>query len=317
LWCPNRLKLWGRKQPKMYIYIDESGDFGLSDRSRITQPYFVVAILLIKDKQSKSRIAQAVTRAIIDWRRYHQKVQKEPEYRIQELKGTLPPDVRWRLLRLVLRKKCDFEIFAMGIDKRDRRLAVQKLPNAYMRRYAMLVHNILFMLTPEIGRNQRWITMVCDSQARADPMPSGLCRYRSKKVRIQQVRLRKQDKQRQTIYRDFVIHRFRAVLRKRGIHLAVWLKRSESDRCLQFAHVIVNFIHEGMVLRNERKMLKEMMYNTNKTKLKQRIRKELDHAIDRLNKWNELLDLMKPQVHFRLSYRLYDKQIYYRTKPIL
>jgi hypothetical protein len=295
----------------MYIYLDESGNFSLSAKSIERQPFMVIAAIVIKDKRSRAAIAQAVTRAIIDWRRSHQEICANPDNKIKELKGAdLPPEVRQRLFRLVLRRKCDFEVHAIGVDKRDGRLVKQPLPKQYMRRYAMLVHDILSFIRPTIRKNQRWVTMVSDSQARAQPIPPGPVRYSSKRVRLRQVRLRQQDKQRRQQYRDFVVHRFRFVLRKRGTHLAVWLKRSEDDRCLQFADVVVNFIYEGLILRNKKKELQQNLRAVIDAEKRQRLRKQLKHTYEKLHRWEETRSLLAPQLHFMLAHRLYDKLIY-------
>lgn len=271
----------------------------------------VIAAVVIKDKRSKAAIAQAVTRAIIDWRRSHQEIRVNPDNKIKELKGAdLPPEVRQRLFKLILRKKCDFEVHAIGIDKRDERLAKQQLPKQYMRRYAMLVHDILSFIRPTIRKNQRWVTMVSDSQARAQPIPPGPVRYSSKRVRLRQVRLRQQDKQRRQQYGDFVVHRFRFVLHKRGTHLAVGLSRSEDDRCLQFADVVVNFIYEGLILRNKKRGLQQNLRAVIDVEKRQRLRKQLKHTREKLNRWAETRSLLAPQLHFMLAYRLYDRLIY-------
>lgn len=295
----------------MYIYLDESGNFSLSDKSIEKQPYMVIAAIVIKDKRSKAAIAQDVTRAIIDWRRSHQEIRANPANKIKELKGAdMPPEVRQRLFKLISQRKCDFEVHAVGIDKRDERLTKQSLPSQYMRRYAMLVHNILAFIRPQIRKNQRWVTMVSDSQARAQPMPSGEVRYRSKRVRLQQVQLRRQDRQRRQVYRDFVVHRFRNILLKKGTHLAMWLKRSEDDRCLQFADVVVNFVYEGLKLRNKKRQLQQGLRSAPSTKMKQALRKQLKHTHEKLNTWEEAHRLLAPHLHFLLTSRLYDRQTY-------
>lgn len=271
----------------------------------------VIAAIVIKDKRSKAAIAQAVTRTIIDWRRSHQQICANPDNKIKELKGTdLPSEVRQRLFKVVLRRKCDFEIHAIGIDKRDKQLSRQPLPKQYMRRYAMLVHDILFFIRSSIRKNQRWVTMVSDSQARAQPMPLGKVRYSSKRVRLQQVRLREQDKQHRHQYIDFIVYRFRNILRKRGTHLAVWLKRSEDDRCLQFADVIVNFIYQGLALRDKRGKLQQNLRIVTDAKKRQSLRKQLKHTREKLTRWEETRNLLVPHLHFMLAYRLYDKLIY-------
>lgn len=271
----------------------------------------VIAAVVIKNKRSKAAIAQTVTRAIIDWRRSHQKVQANPSDKIKELKGAdLPSEVRQRLFKRVLQRHCDFEVHAIAIDKRDKRLSKQNLPQQYMRRYAMLVHNILFSIHPQVRKNQRWITMVSDSQARAQPMSPGGVRYRSKRVRLQQVQLREQDRQRRQQYRDFVVHRFRNIMRKKGTHLAVFLRRSEEDLCLQFADVVVNFVYEGLTLRNKKRRLQQGLRSAPETKTKQALQKQLKHTSDRLNRWQETREILRPYLQFNLAYRLFDKLIY-------
>ena len=292
----------------MYIYLDESGNFGLSDKAIKNEPYMVIAAVVIKDKRSKAAIAQAVSRAIIDWRRSHQKIRANPSNKIKELKGTdLPPEVRERLFKLVLRRQCEFEIHAVALDKQR---AKQLFPSQYMRRYAMLVHDILSFIRPGIRKKQRWVTMVSDSQARAQPMPPGQVRYGSKRVRLQQVRLRKQDRQRRQAYRDFVVHRFRNILFKKGTHLAMWLKRSEDDRCLQFADVVVNFVYKGLKLRNKKRQLQQGLRSAPSTKMKQALRKQLKHTHEKLSRWEATRRLLAPHLHFLLTSRLYDRQIY-------
>lgn len=271
----------------------------------------VIAAVVIKNKRSKAAIAQAVSRAIIDWRGSHQKVQVNPSNKIKELKGAdLPSEVRQRLFKRVLQKHCDFEVHAVAIDKRDKRLSKQNLPEQYMRRYAMLVHNILFSIHLEVRKNQRWITMVSDSQTRAQPMPPGEVRYRSKRVRLQQVRLRRQDRQRRQQYRDFVVHRFRNIMRKKGTHLAVFLRRSEEDLCLQFADVVVNFVYERLTLRNKKRRLQQGLRSAPETKTKQALQKQLKHTSDRLNRWQETHEILRPYLQFKLAYWLFDKKIY-------
>ena len=110
----------------MYIYLDESGNFGLTPKAIEKDPYFVIAAVVVKDKRSKAAIAQAVSRAIIDWRRSHQKIRKDPTEKIKELKGTdLPPEIRDRLFKLVLHRECDFEVHAIALDKKATK---QKFP---------------------------------------------------------------------------------------------------------------------------------------------------------------------------------------------
>ena len=272
----------------------------------------VIAAVVIKDKRSKAAIAQAVSRAIIDWRRSHQKIRANPSNKMKELKGTdLPPEVRQRLFKLVIRRECDFTVHALALDKQRTK---QLFPSQYMRRYAMLVHDILSFIRPGIRKNQRWVTMVSDSQARAQPMPPGQVRYGSKRVRLQQVRLRKQDHQHRQVYRDFVVHRFRNVLFKKGTHLAMWLKRSEDDRCLQFADVVVNFVYEGLKLRNKKRQLQQGLRSAPSTKMKQALRKQLKHTSEKLNTWEEARRLLAPHLHFLLTSRLYDRQIYHIRK---
>jgi len=236
----------------MYIYIDESGDFGWPlEEGR--QPYMLLSVLVIDDRQSKQAIAQAVSQTIVDLRKHHPSCKSDPNRRIEELKGSGElrdrPDVRLRFFKRIV-KKANFHIYAVILDKR---VLHQKLPENYMERYSMLMLNILYAI--HVPKNQKWVTMVVDSQAKADPTQPLKVRYPSKAKRLRQKRARAQDRNRRNQYTQMITSVFKNVLKPRGTHLKVWHIRSHDDRCLQTVDVIGHFIYQGLRLDEERKNL--------------------------------------------------------------
>ncbi len=61
----------------MYIYIDESGDFGWPITAN-SEPYMMFTLLVINDYRSKKTIAQAVSRAITDLKKRHPSCKNDP-----------------------------------------------------------------------------------------------------------------------------------------------------------------------------------------------------------------------------------------------
>lgn len=211
------------------------------------------SLLAIDDRKSKHAISQAVSRAIVDLRKHHPSCRNDPNKRIEELKGSKEladcPDVRLRFFKRIV-KKADFHIYAVILDKRILR---QKLPDNYMERYSMLLLNILYAIP--IPKNQRWVTMVVDSQAKAAPTQPVKVRYSSKGKRLRQKRAKAQDQNRRNQYTQMITSVFKRVLKKHGTHLHVWHIRSEDDRCLQAVDVIVHFMYQKLRLDEEREKL--------------------------------------------------------------
>jgi len=236
----------------MYIYIDESGNFGWPLKAG-REPYMLFSILVIEDQASKRAISQAVSRAIVDLRKHHPGYKNDSSKRITELKGSKEladcPDVRLRFFKRIVRK-ANFRIYAVILDKR---VLNQPLPANYMERYSMLLLNILY--TIPIPKNQRWVTMIVDSQAKAEPTQPVKVRYSSKARRLRQKRARDQDLNRRNQYTQMITSIFKRVLKKHGTHLHVWHIRSEDDRCLQAVDVIVHFMYQRLRLDEEREKL--------------------------------------------------------------
>lgn len=115
-----------------------------------------------------------------------------------------------------------------------------------MHRYALCATNLISQIP--ISRGQRWVTMVVDSQARAKPTQPTKVRYRSKSERRIQVRLRKQDRKKQSQYRQLVGNFFKRLLKKKGTHLHVWQRRSDEDRCIQAVDIIAHLFHERRII---------------------------------------------------------------------
>ena len=202
----------------MYIYIDESGNFGWPLKQG-SEPYMVFSILVIHDRESKRAIAQAVSRAIADLRKHHPSCKNDPDKRIVELKGSKEladrPDVRLRFFKRIV-NKAKFNIYGIILDKRK---VTQELPINYMERYAMLLLNILYAIP--IPKNQKWVTMVVDSQESANPTKPIKVRYPSKSKRLAQKRRRHQDMNRRNQYNLMVTSVFRNYLKPSGTHLKV------------------------------------------------------------------------------------------------
>jgi hypothetical protein len=279
----------------MYIYIDESGNFGWPLKAD-SDPYMLFSLLVIEDQKSKQAIAQAVSRAIADLRKHHPSCKSDSNKRIEELKGSGElrdrPDVRLRFFKRVV-KKANFQVYGVILDKR---LIDQPLPSNYMERYSMLLLNILYAIP--IPKNQKWVTMVVDSQAKAEPTQPLKVRYPSKAKRLRQKRARAQDINRRNQYNQMITTVFKNVLKKKGTHLHVWHVRSHDDRCLQAVDVIGHFMYQGLRLREEREALFQRLLHRErsreqleKNKRWQKIKRERDA-------WFEAREVLKPRIKF-------------------
>jgi hypothetical protein len=259
----------------MYIYIDESGDFGWPLKAG-SEPYMLFCLLVIDNQKSKQAISQAVSRAIIDLRKHHPSCKNAPDKRILELKGSKElcdrADVRLRFFKRIVRK-ASFHIYAVILDKR---VLNQKLPDNYMERYSMLLLNILYAIP--IPGNQKWVTMVVDSQARAESTRPVKVRYSSKAKRLRQRRARTQDRNRRNQYNKMIASFFKAFLKPQGTHIEVWHSRSEDDHCLQAVDVIGHFMYQKLRLDEERDKLFQNLLP------KERSRKELE----RNSRWQKI-----------------------------
>lgn len=288
-----------------YLYLDESGNLGwptdartgLLDVSRLglqdgkSEPFMAVVALGIHDKKSKAVVAQAVSRAGQELRRYHRGF-RSGQRKFTELKGhdlRGHEDIRLRFLKR-LHNKAQFDVYIMAADKR--RLARQRLPDSYMERYSMLVMNLLPLI--QIGRNMRWLTMVVDSQARATKTFPNKIRYSSKRQRLRQKTFRGKDRARRQTYNSLIVDAFKKKLERKGTHLAVYHVRSEDDRCLQAVDVIVNLWYEGEVLHAKiRSMLEASRPDRLAALLKNRRWKRLQSDIAA---WQESWRMLQPHV---------------------
>jgi hypothetical protein len=293
----------------MYIYIDESGNFGWPLKAS-SDPYMLFSLLVIEDQKSKQAIAQAVSMAIADLRKHHPSCKSDPNKRIEELKGSGElrdrPDVRLRFFKRIV-KKANFHIYTVILDKR---LIDQQLPSNYMERYSMLLLNILYAIP--IPKNQKWVTMVVDSQAKAEPTQPLKVRYPSKAKRLCQKRARVQDRNRRNQYTQMITSVFKRFLKPRGTHLKVWHIRSHDDRCLQAVDVIGHFTYQRLRLDEERKRLFQRLSPRErsrelltKNKQWQKIKRERDI-------WFETYNVLRPKIVFirrpnRLHRQMIDK----------
>lgn len=293
----------------MYIYIDESGNFGWPLKQG-SEPFMLFAILVIEDKKSKQAMAQTVSRAIVDLRKHHPGYKNDPNKRIFELKGSKElndrPDVRLRFFKRVV-NKVNFSVYGVILDKR---LITQKLPENYMERYAMLVLNILYAIP--IPKNQKWVTMVVDSQESADSTKPVKVRYSSKSKRLAQKRLRSRDMNRRNQYTQMIISVFKNYLKPHGTHLKVWHMRSNNDRCLQAADVIGHFIYERLRLHEERNRIYSGLSPEQRRPQSLERNKHWQRNKVLCEEWGKAWDVLKPKIKWlrrpkRLQKRMIEK----------
>lgn len=95
-----------------YLYLDESGDLGFDLVNKKSSKFFTVCILLIKDNESKRKIAKNVERTL------HKKLNpKNKRNRIvQELKGTSTTlQVKKYLYQKI--QELNFDIYSVSLNK--------------------------------------------------------------------------------------------------------------------------------------------------------------------------------------------------------
>ena len=254
------------------------------------------SVLVIEDLKSKRAIAQAISRAIADLRKHHPSCKNDPNKRIAEFKGSEElrdrPDVRLRFFKRIARK-ADFHIYSVILDKRTLK---QTLPDNYMERYSILLLNILYAIP--IPKNQRWVTMVVDSQAKADPTQPNKVRYPSKGRRLRQKRLRVQDRNRRNQYTNMITDVFKGVLKPHGTHLKVWHIRSHEDRCLQAADVIGNFMYQRLRLDEEREKLYKSLSPRERQPQQLQKNKQWRKNYQERTIWFEAYEVLRPRIGF-------------------
>jgi hypothetical protein len=277
----------------MYIYIDESGNFGWPLKAG-SDPYMLFSLLVIEDQKSKQAIAQAVSTAITDLRKHHPSCKSDPNKHIEELKGSGElrdrPDVRLRFFKRIV-KKANFHVYGVILDKR---FLKQELPDNYMERYSMLLLNILYAIP--IPKNQKWITMVVDSQEKADPTRPLKVRYPSKAKRLRQKRARTQDRNRRNQYTQMITSVFKRFLKPSGTYLKVWHIRSHDDRCLQAVDVIGNFMYQGLRLRDEKETLFQSLLPRERSREQLEKNKRWQKIKRGRNTWFEAQDVLKNKI---------------------
>lgn len=279
----------------MYIYIDESGNFGWPLKAG-SEPYMLFSVLVIEDQKSKRAISQAVSQTIVDLRKHHPSCKNDPSKRILELKGSKElcdrPDVRLRFFKRIA-QKANFHIYGIILDKR---VLKQKLPENYMERYSMLLLNILYAIP--IPKNQKWVTMVVDSQEKAEPTKPLKVRYPSKAKRLQQKRARAQDRNRRNQYTQMITSVFKRVLKKHGTHLKVWHIRSEDDRCLQAVDVISHFIYQRRRLDDERDKLFQKLSPPERHREQLQNNRQWQEIERGHTTWSEAYEVLKPKIEW-------------------
>lgn len=247
-----------------------------------------------------------MSRAIVDLRKHHPGYKNDPTRHITELKGSKElsdrPDVRLRFFKRIT-KKANFSIYAIVLDKR---VVNQKLPDNYMQRYSILLLNIL--LSIPVPKNQRWVTMVVDSQAKAQPTKPLKVSYSSKVKRLSQKQLRHQDRIRQQQYTRMITGAFKRFLKQHGTHLHVWHVNSNDDRCIQATDVIGHYIYERLRLDNVREKLYQSLSLEERHPFMLQNNKQWQRNKAQRSTWFEAYEVIKSRMFVRWPKRLFRRR---------
>ncbi len=165
-----------------------------------------------------------------------------------------------------------------------------------MERYSMLLLNILYAIP--IPKNQKWVTMVVDSQAIAEPTQPLKVRYSSKAKRLRQKRARAQDINRRNQYTQMITSVFKRVLKPSGTHLKVWHVRSCDDRCLQAVDVIGHFIYQRQRLDEEREKLFQRLLPRERSREQLEKNSQWQKIKSERTTWFEAYEVLKPKIQW-------------------
>jgi hypothetical protein len=156
--------------------------------------------------------------------------------------------------------------------------------------------NILYEIP--IPKNQKWVTMVVDSQATADPTRPLKVRYPSKAKRLRQKRARARDRNRRHQYTQMITSVFKRFLKPRGTHLKVWHIRSHDDRCLQAADVIGHFMYQRLKLDEERKNLYKSLSTYDRSPKQLEKNRQWQKVKRERTNWFEAHEVLKLKIEF-------------------
>jgi len=160
----------------------------------------------------------------------------------------------------------------------------------------MLLLNILYAIS--IPKNQKWVTMVVDSQAKAEPTRPLKVRYPSKAKRLRQKRARAKDRSRRDQYTQMITSVFKHFLKPRGTHLKVWHIRSQDDRCLQAVDVIGHFFYQGLRLREQREALFQSLLPRERSREQLEKNRQWQKNKKERDAWFEAREVLKPRIKF-------------------
>lgn len=160
----------------------------------------------------------------------------------------------------------------------------------------MLLLNILYAIP--VPKKQRWVTMVVDSQAKAEPTQPVKVRYSSKSKRLRQKRARAQDRNRRNQYTQMITSVFKRFLKPSGTHLKVWHVRSSDDRCLQAADVIVYFIYQRLRLYEERQQLIQRLLPRERNREKLEKNSQWQQIKKERTTWFEAYEVLKLKIEW-------------------
>ena len=191
----------------MYIYVDEFGSLN-SPRAEVLDIHsrlFALGAMVVPTNRSRRRLSVAVTRAW--WEQVTSLEHRDCLTCKDEVKGShLLAKVRKRLFRKLARCE-DVHFYAIVIDKEKLRQPLAKLP---AQRYNRAVANLLARF--RMPKMATWITLIVDR---------GGAGLRTKSQRQSLAAL------------------FEEKIRSRRTHIAVRIRASHLDRCLQMVDVLV------------------------------------------------------------------------------
>jgi hypothetical protein len=230
----------------MYIFVDEFGsmDWPKTNNPPLNEGIFILGALAVQSNASLRRLSLSVTRAIQD------QIRSNPQLtRLIELKGDdIGPKARKRIFNAV--RRCEDVMFYALIIKKTRYTG--RLPRSYIKRYNRVVINLLARLP--LPGNLRRVTLVLDQ--------GGVANGREQHLSL--------------------VNLFRHYIQSRAVHLAVRIRHSHVDRCLQAADVFTNFCYRSLAIEEKlRKITSELECAVDfnqKRRLEKQLKAERKHA---------------------------------------
>jgi Protein of unknown function (DUF3800) len=248
----------------MYIFVDEYGNMGPPPRGGkpIDQRMFILGALVIPSTKALRRVSLAVTRARMSQVRTPQHSRCKPCAR--ELKGEhLLAPIRRKLFKRIARIP-GVHFYCLLIDKAQLK---QQLRQLYSQRYNRAVANLLARMP--FPRKLARVFLVIDLGGGGGAQ-----------------------QQRQTL-----TDLFKNSIKKRATHVAVRVRESHSDRCLQAVDALTNFAAQSFRLREKIDDFRIEQRNATLLADKRRLEKKLTAERRHLQGWQQAKNIMRGRMH--------------------